>query len=151
MLRRILPLVLLALMPLFAESDEEQITTQVQRYAQGIVTLATTGSEKHFEGIVTPPLQTKLMLWIKAWQDDNLHMDAQIKKIAVNSLERNATAAKVVTKEAWSYQYINTKLKKIVLPRTDIHYLIEYSLQKNGDRWIIDNVETLFEEQSRPQ
>lgn len=138
-------------MPLFADGDEEQITNQVQRYAEGIVTLANTGSEKHFEGIATRPLQIKLMLWIKAWQDDNLHMDAQIKKIAVNSIDRNATAARVVTKEAWSYQYINTKLKKIVLPRTNIDYLIEYSLQKNGDRWIIDKVTTLSEEQSRPQ
>ena len=150
-MKRIIAILLFSLATAHAASDEEAVKKLVHTYAQGIITLADTGSEKHFEGVVTKALQTKLMLWIKAWQDDNLYMNARIKRIGFNALDINGTSARVVTKEAWNYQYINTKLKKIVLPQTDVDYLIEYSLQKEDENWIIDKVTTLSETQSRPQ
>lgn len=122
---------------------------QVVGYNQGIIKAAKTSKVEHLKAFLTEQLVEKTMLWVKAYHDDNLFMDAIINKIEFDSIkpDRPNKSAVVKTKEQWRYRYINIKDKKEVHPPTKIFYEVKYTFILIKNQWIIKDVTVLNEDQ----
>ena len=135
----------------FATQDIKELREQVIGYNQGLIQAARTSKVDHLRLFLTEPLIEKTLLWIKAYHDDNLFMDAIVNKIAFDTITPNIEekSAQVITQEEWRYRYINIKSKKEVYPPTKIFYKMKYLFIYLNERWIIKEVTVLSERQEK--
>ena len=142
---------LLFTLPLSAETpDEAKIKKTVIAYNFGIIeSVRKQGSTEHLKNLVDAKELQKLMLWVKAWQDDNQVMDAKIEDLLVKNIEMGKEGtAKAYTDEKWIYRYVNMESKEIDYPPVKIFYSMEYSLTKTDHGWIIEKTKILHKEET---
>lgn len=135
----------------FASPDIVSLREHVIGYNQGIIKAAKTSDVAHLSSFVTETLLQKTMLWIKAYHDDNLFMEAIVNEIDFKDITPNKKekSAEVITHETWRYRYINIKDKKEVYPPTKVIYDVKYSFILLEERWVIKEIAVLSEHQEK--
>ena len=130
--------------------DEKFIKQTILFYNDGIVEMARTSRVDHLDPFVEKGHLQTMMLWVKAWHDSNLFMDARIKTISVEDLNMTEeTNATVKTRERWDYRYIQIVKKEEVWPLTHVEYENLYTLVRVKERWKIHSVKVISEKQER--
>lgn len=124
------------------------IIKMVINYNKGLINAAKTGDTKPLKNIASEDVLKKLYLWIAAWRDSDLYMDAELKNIEFKNVTISVEEAKVLTSEKWTYIYKNIKNKQVVLPRTYISYEMEYILHKENKNWVITEIKIKSEKQT---
>ncbi len=153
MIKRLVLLLLAA--ALFAQTpaeeiDERFIKQTILFYNDGIVEMARTSRVDHLDPFVEKEHLQTMLLWVKAWHDSNLFMDARIKTITVEDINLTGeNLATVKARERWDYRYIQIVKKEEVWPLTQVEYENLYTLVKEKDRWKIRSVKVLSEKQER--
>lgn len=124
---------------------------QVIGYNQGIIKAAKTSNVSHLNTFLTDSLLQKTLLWIKAYHDDNLFMEAIVNEIIFKTITPNQKdkSADVVTHETWRYRYIDIKDQKEVYPPTKVIYDVKYSFIRIEERWVIKDITILSESQEK--
>ena len=129
----------------------KEITTikkVVSNYNKGVIHASKTGDMTPLKGIASDEVLRKLYFWIAAWNDADMYMDAELKRIEFRSINISGKTANVWTSEDWIYNYRNLKTRQVVLPTSKVSYGMEYSLQKDN-RWIITEINIKKEERGR--
>lgn len=135
----------------FASPDIANLREKVIGYNQGIIKAAKTSDVSHLSAFVTETLLQKTLLWIKAYHDDNLFMEAIVNEIIFKdiALNKKEKSAEVFTHETWRYRYMNIKDQKEVYPPTKIIYDVKYSFILLDERWVIKEIAILSESQEK--
>lgn len=135
----------------FASPDIAVLREKVIGYNQGIIKAAKTSDVSHLSSFLTETLLQKTMLWLKAYHDDNLFMEAIVNEIIFKDIVPNKKekSAEVVTYETWRYRYMNIKDKKEVYPPTKVIYDVKYSFILLEERWVIKEITILSEHQEK--
>jgi hypothetical protein len=95
--------------------------------------------------IAAKPVIEKLSLWMAAWEDGNVYLDAELKNIDFDNLEIEGKSAIVITSENWSYIYRDLDTQEIAEPRQSISYKMQYKLEKRENNWLIEEMNILQE------
>jgi hypothetical protein len=95
--------------------------------------------------IAAKPVTEKLSLWMAAWEDGNVYLDAELINIDFDNLEIAGTSALVTTSENWSYIYRDLDTQEIAEPRQYISYKMQYKLEKREGQWLITEINILEE------
>ncbi len=130
---------------LYASSDDANIRSTIVSYNKGIIEASKTGKTDHMLAFANEDIVKKFYLWVKSWHDNNLFMDADIIDINFNKIEIDGDKSSVITDEKWIYKYIDIKIRKEVLKKTNIAYKMKYILAKEKERWIIQKIDVLAE------
>jgi len=130
--------------PLFA-NDEKEIKHALLKYNYGIIKMAKSGETDFFKSFVKKEVVTKLMLWVKAWQDNNLVMLANINDFQFSPIVYNENNATMTTTENWSFSYVNIATKKMAHDNVDMLYKMRYTLEKHPHGWMIVEIKHLEE------
>jgi len=78
----------------------------------------------------------KVSHMIDGFVSQNLRMEAKLKQMTIEKLERWGPNNVVVTTiEKWSYRRVDTKTNKVVKPQTDIKYHMRYNMLKDNGLW----------------
>lgn len=86
----------------------------------------------------------KLKHMIEGFQAQNLRMDAELKQMRIESVERwGADNVVVKTEENWRYRRVNVQTGEVVKPPTDIIYKMEYKMVYESGRWQLFNLAPL--------
>lgn len=135
----------------FASEDIISLREQVIGYNQGIIKAAKTSDVSHLSAFATETLLQKTLLWIKAYHDDNLFMEAIVNEIIFKDIapHKKEKSAEVITHETWRYRYINIKDKKEVYPPTKVIYDVKYTFILLEERWVIKEITILSEQQEK--
>lgn len=125
--------------------DDKAIKHTLLKYNYGIIKMAKSGETDFFKTFVKKEVVTKLMLWVKSWQDNNLVMIADINDFQFSPIIYNEDNATMTTREEWTFSYVNIATKEIALEPVDIYYEMRYTLEKKGDSWMIVEIKHLKE------
>lgn len=135
------------------KKEEARIKELVTSYDSLMVTAARTGDVTPLSKIASKDILQKLQIWIAAWRDSDLYMDASLKKLEFRNINISDKQAKAVTSEAWDYDYKHLKDNRVMLPRTHITYEMEYiasKVKKNGDdHWVITAINVKSEQREK--
>jgi len=126
--------------------DDKAIKHALLKYNYGIIKMAKSGETDFFKSFVKKEVVTKLMLWVKSWQDSNLVMLGQIDDFRFFPITYNENNATISTLENWTYSYINIATKEMALEPENIFYEMKYTLQKNNGQWTIIDIKHIREE-----
>ncbi len=128
-----------------AQTATQDIKKVIISYNQGIIKASKTSKTNHMKAFAKDEIVKKFHLWIKSWHDNNLFMDAKIKKLNFKKIDIMQQKAMVITDEDWLYRYIDIKTKKEAFKQTHIHYNIKYILSKEKEKWLIQKIDILSE------
>lgn len=123
--------------------DKMLVKDTIISYNRMLIEAAKTGNVEPLKDILSEKESRKLYFWIASWHDSDVYMDAKLKNIKFKSLKISGQTANVLTSEDWTYEYLSLKTKQIVLPASDIHYEMEYILQranKDDKKWVIKEI-----------
>jgi len=135
---------LLLSLSLWGGEAKGSIEKSVRLYNEAIIIAGKTGKTDAVKPFVSDKIATKTHLWIMAWHDDNLFMDAKLLKLDLKKTIVDRNRSRVITNEKWSYQYDHAT-KKGYYPKKWIEYQMEYSLFLHHGKWIIDDIKVLSE------
>ena len=99
------------------------------------------------QGIADEAVIEKLSLWMAAWEDGNIYLDAEVHTLDVDNIQIAGQSAVVMTIENWSYLYRDLDTQEIAEPRQRVSYRMKYHLEKKEKGWLITEVTILKEEQ----
>jgi len=127
--------------------EEEGIKRTVTDYATFLIEANKTRDASPLQGIADEPVIEKLSLWMAAWEDGNIYLDAEVHTLDVDNIKIAGQSAVVMTKENWSYLYRDLDTQEIAEPRQRVSYRMQYHLEKKEKSWLITEVTILKEEQ----
>lgn len=139
-----LSVLLLFTLSMWGEESKTSIEKTIRHYNQALIIAGKTGNTAVVKPFVSEEIATKTHLWVMAWQDENLYMNAELLQFDLKAVQVNINQSRVSTSEKWSYQY-DHPTKKRYYPKKIIEYQMEYSLIRHHDRWIINDVKVLSE------
>lgn len=117
----------------------------VRDYNKLLIEVNKTRDVSPLKDIADEPVITKLSLWMAAWEDGNVYLDAELIKIDFEDLKIEGKTAVVLTSENWSYIYRDLNTQEIAEPRKPISYRMQYKLEKREDNWLISEINILQE------
>lgn len=130
--------------PLEKAFETNRIKMVIVKYNEGISKSANTADMAQLKGIASEDVLRRLNLWVSAWHDAGLYMNAELKNIKFKQMEISEQTARILTHEDWLYDYRNIENRQVVIPPDRIFYEIEYVLQRQGG-WIITEINIKFE------
>jgi hypothetical protein len=112
-------------------ANQEQFLKQVvSQYNSLLIEANKSRDVSPLNNIAAENVVKKLNLWMAAWQDGNVYLDAELKNIDFNDLEIAGKTAVVITSENWSYIYRDLDTQEIAEPRVFISYKMRYNMEK---------------------
>jgi hypothetical protein len=127
-------------------ANQEQFLKQVvSQYNSLLIEANKSRDVSPLNNIAAENVVKKLNLWMAAWQDGNVYLDAELKNIDFNDLEIAGKTAVVITSENWSYIYRDLDTQEIAEPRVFISYKMRYNMEKREDNWLITEINILEE------
>ena len=127
--------------------DEEGIQKTVKDYTTFLIEANKTRDVSPLQGIADEAVIEKLSLWMAAWEDGNIYLDAEVHTLDVDNIQIAGQSAVVMTIENWSYLYRDLDTQEIAEPRQRVSYRMKYHLEKKEKGWLITEVTILKEEQ----
>ncbi len=86
----------------------------------------------------------KLKHMIDGFQAQDLRMDAELKRLEIEKIERWGKDNVVIfTREKWHYRRVNSQTSAVVKPPGDIEYQMAYKMVLHAGRWQLFNLATL--------
>ncbi len=131
-------------------NDEKKIKHTLLKYNYGIIKMGRSGETEFFKSFVKEEVAMKLQVWFESWKFSNLTMLAEINDLRFSPITYNDTNATVTTLENWTFSYVDLTTKKLAHNPVNIFYKMSYTLQKQGDDWIIIAIKRLDEKQLTP-
>lgn len=125
--------------------QEHTIKNIVGKYNSYLIEANKTRDVSHLKEIADEHVTIKLSLWMAAWEDGNVYLDAELKNIDFDNLEIEGKSAIVITSENWSYIYRDLDTQEIAEPRQSISYKMQYKLEKRENNWLIEEMNILQE------
>lgn len=121
----------------------------ITQYNQGLIAATKDRDMARLQFIATEAVVTKLFIWIMSWHENGLYIDAQQKTCDFTAFEGSAKKSRVTTNEVWHYSYFDAKSNQTAWPKTEIRYTMQYSLALHHNRWVIEKIDILSEEQKK--
>ncbi len=128
-----------------ASRQDQTLKTVIRGYNKLLVEVNKTRDVNPLKEIAAKPVIEKLSLWMAAWEDGNVYLDAELKNIDFDNLEIEGKSAIVITSENWSYIYRDLDTQEIAEPRQSISYKMQYKLEKRENNWLIEEMNILQE------
>ena len=126
--------------------DGKRIKDALLKYNYGIIKMTKSGNTKLLKNMLSRDVYEKLMVWADSWKFSNLAMVAHINDFRFSPIIYNENNATIGTMENWTFAYANLTTKDYALKPMKIFYQMNYTLQKDGDKWNIIAVKHLKEE-----
>lgn len=127
-------------------SRQDQILSKIVIQYNGLlIEVNKTRDFKPLKKIAVKPVIEKLSLWMAAWKDGNVYLDAELKNIDFDDIKITGKSALVITSEHWSYIYRDLNTQEIAEPSKSISYKMAYRLEKREDTWLITEINILEE------
>ncbi len=139
-------------------ADVEDVKEVIKMYNK--IVIEESKSERHkdirtfitmMEEIATHDVSRKLYIWIQAWHDNGLFMNANLQNLRFEAVKIKGNKAEVLTNESWVYSYYDRRIEKVVLPDTKVQYKVKYQLKKINNKWLIFKIKVLEEKQRKIQ
>lgn len=127
--------------------DDKRIKHELLKYNYGIIKMTKSGNTKLLKDMLPQKLYFKLMVWADSWKFSNLAMVAKINDLRFYPVKYNETNATIKTIENWTYGYADLVKKDYSLKPRNIFYRMNYTLKRDGDSWMIVDVDILKEEE----
>jgi hypothetical protein len=127
--------------------QEHTIKNIVGKYNSYLIEANKTRDVSHLKEIADEHVTIKLSLWMAAWEDGNVYLDAELRNIDFNDMKITGESAVVMTRENWSYIYRDLDTQEIAEPRQYVSYSMQYQLEKKEKSWLIMEVTIIKEEQ----
>jgi hypothetical protein len=127
-------------------SRQDQILSKIViQYNDLLIEVNKTRDVNPLKEIAAKPVIEKLSLWMAAWEDGNIYLDAELRNIEFDNLKIAGKSALVITSEQWSYIYRDLDTQEIAEPRQFISYKMQYKLEKRKYNWLITGINILEE------
>lgn len=126
-------------------AGENGVKETVLRYNQALAAASRSGDVAILEPLATEKIVTKTFSWIHSWQDSNLYMKAELKKLDFSYVQIDRNTSTAGTREEWNYTYYDAQTKKNAMPKTQAVYEMKYTLFSHQGKWIISDVKVLSE------
>ncbi len=143
----IMIVVLTLFAPLLYADADKAVKDALLKYNYGIIKMAKSGETEFFKSFVDEAVVTKLMLWVKAWQDNNFVMLAEINDFRFGPIIYGDHNATVTTLENWNFTYVDIATRKVAAETVTMFYQMRYTLQQREKGWVITKIDHLREEQ----
>gem|GEM_PF-1908765 len=140
----LMSVVLIASVPI---NDDKKIKHTLLKYNYGIIKMGRSGETEFFKEFVKEDVAMKLQVWFESWKFSNLTILAEINDLRFSPITYNDTNATITTLENWTFSYVDLATKKLAHDPVNILYKMYYTLQKQGDNWIIVAIKRLEEKQ----
>ncbi len=128
-------------------NEDKAVKHALLKYNYGIIKMAKSGETEFFKSFVNKEIVTKLMLWVKAWQDNNLVMLAEIKDFRFGPINYSGDRATITTMENWNFTYVDIATRKVAAEKVTMLYKMRYTLQQQKNGWMIVDIQHLDEKQ----
>ncbi len=128
-------------------SDDKKIKHALLKYNYGIIKMGRSGETEFFKTFVAEDVAMKLQVWFESWKFNNLTMLAEINDLRFSPVTYNDANATITTLENWTFSYVDLTTKKLAHDPVNVVYKMNYTLQKQGDDWIIVAIKHLEEKQ----
>jgi hypothetical protein len=127
-------------------SRQDQILNKIViQYNDLLIEVNKTRDVNPLTEIAAKPVIEKLSLWMAAWEDGNVYLDAELIKLDFVDFKIDRINASVTTDEYWSYIYRDLDTQEIAEPSKSIRYKMEYRLEKREGHWLIAEINILQE------
>jgi hypothetical protein len=148
-------LIFLLFSTLKADDEYQKVKETVSMYQDMVITSSMSRQDLNnaedlqaFEMILSQNLAQRLFVWLQAWHDDNLFMDAKVLNTDFKKVEVIQDKATVETEENWKFRYVSyisdKDVKEVEAPEK-IYYNMHYNLVKVKGIWKIVEMQTLVE------
>jgi len=127
-------------------NEDKAIKDILLKYNYGIIKMGRSGETEFFKSFVKEDVAVKLQVWFESWKFSNLTFLAELNDLRFSPIAYNENNATIRTIENWTFSYVNLATKKIALEPTKIFYKMQYTLQKNDNKWMIVAIKKLKEE-----
>ncbi len=127
--------------------DDKKIKHTLLKYNYGIIKMGRSGETEFFKEFVKEDVAMKLQVWFESWKFSNLTIIAEINDLRFSPITYNETNATITTLENWTFSYVDLTTKKLAHNPVTIFYKMHYTLQKDGDNWMIVAIKRLEEKQ----
>ncbi|MCK4738268.1 MAG: hypothetical protein KAT10_06860 [Sulfurimonas sp.] len=127
-------------------NQDKYIKDALLKYNYGIIKMAKSGNTHLLKDMLSYKVHEKLMVWADSWKFSNLAMVAKINDLRFSPIVYNENNATINTMENWTYAYADLVKKDYALKPINIFYKMNYTLQKDGDKWKIIAIKHLEEE-----
>ncbi len=139
--------ILLVSATLLHANEDKAVKEALLKYNYGIIKMAKSGETAFFKSFVKEDIVTKMMLWVKSWQDNNLVMLAEIKDFRFGPITYGEHNASITTMENWNFTYVDISTRKVAADTITMLYKMRYTLKKQENGWMIVDIKHLDEKQ----
>jgi hypothetical protein len=140
-----LALILLGCSVLNTAHQEQLLKKVVNQYNNLLIEANKSRDVSPLDNIADDNVVRKLYLWMAAWEDGNVYLDAELKQLDFVDFKIVGENVDVTTYENWSYIYRDLKTQEIAEPSRSIRYKMKYSLEKREGQWLITDINILRE------
>jgi hypothetical protein len=140
-----LALILLGCSVLNTAHQEQLLKKVVNQYNNLLIEANKSRDVSPLDNIADDNVVRKLYLWMAAWEDGNVYLDAELKKLDFVDFKIAGEKVDVTTYENWNYIYRDLNTQEIAEPSRSISYKMKYSLEKREGQWLITDINILRE------
>lgn len=128
-------------------NEDKHIKHALLKYNYGIIKMTKSGKTQLLKDMLSRDVHEKLMVWADSWKFSNLAMVAHINDFRFLPIKYNENNATVQTMENWTFAYADLVKRDYALKPQKIFYKMHYTLQKDGNDWMIVAIKILQEEE----
>ena len=126
------------------KKDAAAVQAVIKRYDQLLIEGYRSFNMSPMKAVTTKEQAEKLYFHMAALAEGKLRMESTLKSITFKKIDfPKPDEAAVETKEVWDFTHVNIESGKKFAEEKDFIYEMGYILKKQGDRWIITNVNTI--------
>jgi hypothetical protein len=129
--------------------DKHSLKSRVIEYNRLFIEVNKSRDLEPLKDIADKDVVRKLFLWMAAWEDGNVYMDAELKNLDFLTIRISDNKGRVTTTEDWEYLYRDLDTQVVVSKKESIHYEMEYILEKKHGKWMITEINILKESKPR--
>ncbi|HHL40000.1 MAG TPA: hypothetical protein ENJ37_05795 [Deltaproteobacteria bacterium] len=124
---------------------DEAVKSAVLRYTQGIIKAYRDLDPEILASVTSQRQLTKVDIVVQSFLQADRVMDSELLSLDFKEIEGDGSSRRVRTVEKWRYKWVNVKSGDLVEGPREVRYEISYTLAREGESWIVEDVEIIDE------
>ncbi len=128
-------------------AEKKDVETVIRAYNNALEKAFETKDFGPLKDLTTEREYNKATIYIMSYAGQDERLSAHLIKFDIKRTAISGNSADAVTSEEWEYERVNMATGEAVTPYTLYTYEMNYKLLKDGDKWKVDQLKIIKEDQ----
>jgi hypothetical protein len=123
-----------------SKRETDAVMRVVTMYNAALINTYASNSIKVLRHLTTARESRKVDSIVSGYMSGDRRMEAELHELAFESVKVTGVVAKVITREYWTYRWVNDRTEEEIVPMKEGRYRMLYTLLKEDKNWLVDTV-----------